>query len=215
MGDDFERIGDGITARRRRKRKVVSTFEAVRAWADHNNKLNETPHGPWDQHRPMLDEMRARWAEIRKTEPSLDAPNRRDWQQEHQQQRHSEFWYLSAIRAAESAIDHHIRQGEIGWAVHEAMLLGELITELRMKSCWEEPAMFGERRFRELQDAGAASRKGPDEQRVAAWLKHRAAGANFKDADFLAAQELAVSEATVRLARSKAGHTKKGASASD
>jgi len=215
MADEIERIGSGITARTRRKPKQVPVAEGLRAWAEHLRALNADPLNPWMQHKDMLDAMRARWSEIRATQPPFDSPERWDWQQEHQQKRHSEFWYLDAIRATESAINHHMKSGAIGWAVHEAMHLGELITEMRMKACWEAPAMFGERRYREVKDAGAASRKGSDEQRVETWLKHRAGGVGYKDADYLTAKELGVSEATIRGARSKAGHTRKGAGASD
>lgn len=185
----WERIGEGITARRREKPKPVSVGDALKAWQTHLADWFSSPTSPWERHRPMLDDLEARWKELWATRPAEDGPSLFVWQRQHMQERHSEFWYLSQIRACAAGIEHHIAAGQAGAAVHEAIMLGEYITELRMKACWELPAMWGEAGLTVRKDAAAATRKMSVAERAAIVSQIRdERGLGLRDAFRVAAQ---------------------------
>ncbi|WP_188656346.1 hypothetical protein [Stakelama pacifica] len=165
--EEFERVGSGITARRRRKNKSVApTVDAFRALAAHLRGWNTTPATPWEKHRPQIDACRERLHEIMRgaPEPYL-SDDWFDWQETNMRERQDEAWYLDNILRQANCVDHHVKQGAIGWAIHEAMLLSELLTELRVKQCWELPAMWGEQRLKDAKEAAADRRKMSDEER--------------------------------------------------
>lgn len=146
MAIDKERstIGSGITRRRQvYSRLDLNTDVGAETFASAMRERNEELYKPWAGKRRLIDRARARLSELEKSLPravdDLEAFNT------HYRERDSELWYLWQIDICASVAEAAIQEGRPWEAVEQAMLIGEYLTELRIKSLWDEFAMAGKK----------------------------------------------------------------------
>lgn len=213
----YEIIGSGITKRRRYEQEPVPLHQAARSWIDWlNREPGEVSKNSWKGQSGWIAAVSDRLAEIEAGAPDykVDPEGALAFHKANFRERQDEGWYLLELKIGAQSVERLIEAKLAGSAASEALRIGELLAEWRLKFLWEEHAVKGQRTQRERRDAGLATRKGSDAERLARWLQYRTAGHGYTDADYLTAVDLEVSEATIRGVRTREGY-KKGADASD
>ncbi len=152
-------VGSGITERQIRKTSIVAPIEpedeeVIRAAFDqHNRNILE----PWAGYASVIAAVRRDLAEIKENVPDV-LVNLAEYE--------STTWYLHAINTEAKIVEFAVSEGRPWEAVAASMKIGELLTELRMKTTWEVDALYG-RKHNEARAAGSAkTRRQPAEVRI-------------------------------------------------
>lgn len=168
MANDKElrTIGSGITRRTRVYRLLdPNTDVGAETFALAMRERNEVLYKPWAEKRRLIDRARTRLSELEKLMPSavddLEAFN------DHYRERDSELWYLWQIDVCASVAETAVQEGRPWEAVEQAMLIGEYLTELRIKSLWDEFAMAGKKAKDSSALGAEMRRRRPAEDRCA------------------------------------------------
>lgn len=175
MTDEGTRVGTPFTARKIRDEET--TFDDV-GWS-----------APWT----LQGDFRA-WVNKQLVVELNGCPNGH-----HFKPHEDTGWYLWNLARLGDMIDRNIAAGDCNYTAHAALQFGALWRELELKLAREELFLFGLRSREHRRSGGVESHKGPPNAvRWATWQKHYAACGKLTQADWLAARELGLSEATMR-----------------
>ena len=117
--------------------------------------VNRNTQRPWRWQAELIEAARAQYLEDRKRAPSihddLEAYNL------FYKERVTEEWYVKSIAHGANRVEKSIEKGDVWFAIEEAMFLGELVSEVRLKfgTPWERWALQGKASNEGAQDGGA------------------------------------------------------------
>jgi hypothetical protein len=155
-------VGTGITKRIKADR-VPANAASMRAFFQRHNKRIVEPWGGMayvvKQAQTRLDVITSRLPDPTEDPRAYNAAF---------VERDTEAWYLKSIGIEARIADAAISEGRPWEAVACAMRIGELVTELRFKKLWEEPALYGVRTAEERASGAQSVRKMSAAERVAA-----------------------------------------------
>ena len=110
------------------------------------------------------------------------------------------WWYYEAVLGRLAMAGRQVKAGEAGRAAWHSLHAGRLFAEMQLKANYDD-IFIKARRTRDAQaEGGRSTRKGPKEARQEAWWKYRRDGYASVMAGEMAAEELGVSERTIRRA---------------
>lgn len=153
------------------------------------DEVNAAAERPWRWHAGAIAAARRAYQDARAAEPDiftdLTAYNA------YYCERATQAWYLKEIAARATAAEAAIERGDPWEAVQDAMHIGELFSELRLKfgSDWERAALIGQPMIAN----GQSRRRGQQNDRVSA-------------VDALVARGLSVTKAFATVAADEGSH---------
>ena len=150
----------------------------------------------WAFRAHLIAGLRTRWHEVQAELEGL--PRHTEEYKARFRERDTEEWYLREIDSIARVVEWAVKCGRPWEAAARSMQIGELLAEFRLKSEWDDDAVWG-RAQRIASAAGVAARRRHSiEERVAQVRRYLAQGHKLNAAFELAAVDLDVALQTVR-----------------
>lgn len=165
-----------------------STPDEIRAFFA---QCNEAANRPWSWQADLIEATRDAYEETKKRAPNihedLDAYN------EFFRERATQAWYEKELVSRAKLVERALENGKVWQAINEAMHMGELYAEVRLKfgTDWEKVALAGRASARGSND-GAAKRAEAYRHR------HETIRAHYADRLSLPGGESAAKDATAK-----------------
>ena len=168
-------VGSGIARQSRSYESYdSSTVEGaseLRAWFDQSERKRTRE---WGFHAETIAAVKAEMSRLTKPfaglEPGTEAFLKTLTKYNEQFiERETEAWYIREIYKLASIVKRMVVESHSYWeAVSRAIMIGDLLTEFRLKFAWDEHALFGQKTRQNLSEGQSNRRRSSKESRIEA-----------------------------------------------